>query len=105
MDVLFTPSERSWRKASSRLGPVVPLVLACASVWQLPHDFWNITLPLTRLEVGCLTAHPATASIMPIPAMSRIAVLRRRDGQRSISQAALYPFRRRAGVLTRPRRR
>ena len=80
---------------------MVPLVLACASVWQLPHDFWNITLPLTRLAVGCLTAQPPTASITPTPAMSRIAVRRSCDGQRSISQAALYPFKRRAGAPTK----
>ncbi len=53
---------------------MVPLVLACDSVWHPPHVFWNITLPLTRLVVGCLIAQPPTASITPTAAMSRIAV-------------------------------
>src|SRR5437763_8351802 len=56
------PSARSRLKASSRLGPTEPVVLAWASVWQDPHLDTNSTLPRTRLEVGCLTAHPPIAS-------------------------------------------
>ena len=59
--MLLTPSIRSRANMSSRLGPVVPLVLACASVWQEPHFDVNSTLPWTTLAVGCLTAQPASS--------------------------------------------
>src|SRR5438309_2005020 len=56
------PSVRSCLNESSRFGPTDPVVFACESVWQEPHFETNRTFPWTRLVVGCLTAHPPTAS-------------------------------------------
>jgi hypothetical protein len=39
------PCALSDEKASSRFGPIAPLVFASASVWQLPQFFWKLALP------------------------------------------------------------
>src|SRR5437588_12368967 len=62
MDVLLIPSARSCENASSRLGPMLPVVLAWARVWQTPHLVRNSCLPWTRLGTGCLTWQPPAAT-------------------------------------------
>src|SRR5205809_472849 len=76
----WRPSESPARKASSRLGPMMPFVLARASVWQEPHLATNACLPMITLGLlALLTEHPlaprASASSAAAPARRR----RRRD--------------------------
>ena len=39
------PASRAWANASSRLGPIEPLVPASASVWHPPQAWMNSFLP------------------------------------------------------------
>src|SRR5258707_353559 len=41
---------------------MLPVLLACESVWHTPHLDTNSTLPCTTFAVGCLTAQPPAAS-------------------------------------------
>ena len=71
------PSATLARKASSRLGPTMPLVLARASVWQEPHLATKSCLPSIRLALSApFTPQPvvnrASASSSPqAPARTR----------------------------------
>ena len=48
---------RCW-KASSRFGPVTPVVPARLSMWQEPHLATNAFLPATRLSPSSLSSQP-----------------------------------------------
>ena len=56
--MLLTPSARSWRNASSRFGPIVPVVLAWASVWQAPQFCDEQLLALDEIGGRVLDAQP-----------------------------------------------
>src|SRR2546421_383855 len=86
------PSFTGCWKASSRLGPVVPLVCARASTWQAPHFATNSCLPATRLGLpppGC-AEHALSATTVPATASPASAA--RRPGLESTGPigAGLY---------------
>src|SRR3954470_23685235 len=59
------PSCSGWRKASSRFGPVVPLVPARESTWQEPQFLTNICLPATRSGSFSVPAQPDARTDSP----------------------------------------
>src|SRR5271154_2966585 len=59
------------RKASSRLGPTIPLVLARASVWQEPHLATNACLPRIRLGSSVFSLAAEQALVASAIASSR----------------------------------
>src|SRR5579859_1181275 len=70
MAELFSPSARSCWKASSRLGPTVPVLAAWLSVWQVAQWAANSCFPLTRFVTGCLSVQPPSANAKSAPAVS-----------------------------------
>src|SRR5664279_434042 len=73
-----SPSARLARKASSRFGPTIPLVLARARVWQEPHLATNACLPRIRLALSApLTEQP----VAPIASASSRAPAAPRAGR------------------------
>ena len=59
-----------------------------------------VRLALESDSTRIVTVCTSLASITPATAMSRMAVRRTCEGQRSISDGALYPFKRRADAPT-----
>src|SRR3954452_2256843 len=59
------PSCSGWRNASSRFGPVVPLVPARESTWQEPQFLTNICLPATRSGSFSVPAQPDARTDSP----------------------------------------
>ena len=88
--------QRSWRKASSRLGPVIPAEPACDSVWQEAQPLTNSTLPCVTLATGCFTAQPpsattaalmnSAATVRRVPPVNRAKALSIRSGGDSIPE-------------------
>src|SRR5262245_27567996 len=81
-----SPSTRDCLKAASRLGPVVPVVPARASVWHAPHFSAKSTLPFTTsvplsfswqlLRTRAPTAQPTTSDgPWPPPTLLMLGIL------------------------------
>ena len=104
----MTPSIRSCRNESSRLGPTVPVELACESVWQEAQFVANSFLPVTRLAVGCLSEQPPTVTAIMAAAMSveirpsDLTIRETRDSIRAVGTGARRPRPRVAGLRTAP---
>src|SRR4051795_765608 len=75
------PVERACWKASSRLGPVTPVVPARLSVWQEPHLATKSCLPATRLSPLSFSWQPEmpTSSAAAATAASPLPLDIRRD--------------------------
>src|SRR5437588_11044900 len=86
MIVRPSPSWRSWRKATSRLGPTVPLVPARLRVWQDPRLATNSFLPVTGLSLAVLfliRKQPARAVRLKAAAITSSAARRLAGGMRA----------------------
>src|SRR5262249_32315034 len=76
----FMPSLIACWKASSRSGPVVPLVPARDRTWQAPHFATNICLPAMRSTLpppGCVEQALSASAVTTAAARAR--AIRRRE--------------------------
>jgi hypothetical protein len=67
-------------KASSRFGPRFPVVLASASVWQLPHVFRKIAFPWLESPLVTRPTAPQPAASSATTARATGASRRFRTG-------------------------